>query len=114
MEINFTIFAGQVRTLIGDIFNIERLKEAGEWLARNAEVTLPGATGPEKKAWAKKVLLEAIEKYDDRLPVIGLWMDLPIVDALERSGVDWAVERGYALLPKKEAASEPTVPPETP
>lgn len=87
-----------IRTAIGDALSVEGLKRAGAWLAEEAEKRLPGADGLNKKLWAKGLLLQVVEEYDNRLPVIGAFMDLPPIDAIEKAGVDWAVEWGYAQL----------------
>lgn len=88
----------QIKTVIGNTLSIDGLKRAGAYLAETAEELLPGATGPEKKQWAKENLLKAVEDYDQLLPVIGAWLDLPIVNGLEKAGCDWAVEFGWAQL----------------
>lgn len=86
------------RDVIGGALSVASLKRAGHFLAAEADRWLPGGTGAEKKAWAKAQLGQALEAYDDRIPVIGAFMDLPAVDAIERSGIDMAVEYGYAAL----------------
>ncbi len=53
---------------------------------------LPGTTGTEKAANAEKWLLAAVEEYDNYIPVLGAFIDLPIIDSLEaavRSAIAW-------------------------
>ncbi len=88
----------RLKQILGTKITLKGLVEAGRWIARRANELLPGASGAEKKAWAKSHLLEVIEKFDDRAPVIGAFLDLPVVDGLEKSAVDVAVEKGYAWL----------------
>ncbi len=87
-----------LKQILGTRLSVKGLEDAGRWLAKKAAAAMPGATGPERKAWGKKVLLGAIEQYDNLIPVAGAYLDLPFVDGIEKSAVDVAVEKGYAWL----------------
>ena len=65
----------------------ELLEDLAKRLVRYAEANLPGKTGPEKKAYCVAQALAVLEAFDDRIPVLGKWADVPLVDWLE----EWAV-----------------------
>lgn len=63
-------------------------------LVKAAESALPGSSGKEKKAWCVDKAITLVEMGDNFIPLIGAWMDLPVVDGFERYivglGVEWA------------------------
>lgn len=78
------------------------------WALRQAKTSTKKISGTLKGAKAADLLVQEIEKNDQLLPVLGQYMDLPIVDmvqgsSLYKSLIKQAVERGYYLV---EAADE--------
>ena len=56
------------------------------------EHRVPGATDMEKRAWCRRAVINAVEMYDQRLPVFGCVADNIIVDAIEKQFVDEIVD----------------------
>lgn len=67
-------------------------------LVRDAESALPGATGKEKKAWCVEKAVALVEQYDQLIPVLGQWADLPLVDQAERYLIGLGIERAWTEL----------------
>jgi hypothetical protein len=55
---------------------------------------IPGDCTYSKKEWCVKRLTQVLETFDNYIPVVGMFLDNPIVDDLEEQGVrllvDWA------------------------
>lgn len=83
---------------IGNVLTVDGLKAAAKLAAQLAAKALPGASGTEKAANAEKWLLQAVEEYDNKIPVLGMFMDLPIIDRLEAAAVRAAVAWGYSAM----------------
>ena len=79
--------------LLKDGFQISDLEAAAKLAAAAALEHLPGANLTARIDWAKEQILGAVESVDHLAPGLGLWMDTPIMDALERWGVDELCER---------------------
>lgn len=83
------------------------LEDLAKRLVIYAEKNMPGADGAAKKAYCVTQALTVLEAFDDRIPALGRWMDLPLVDWLESYAVgvliDWAWGAAIAL-----AEPEPT------
>lgn len=62
---------------------------------------LPGVDGPEREAFALDLAMPRIEAVDHALPVIGRYMDLPVVDWAEREAVRQLIR---ALIRREYAA----------
>ena len=68
-----------------------------EWLLRYliaaAEGAVPGGTEAEKKDWVKATGRVLVENFDNKIPVLGAFADLPPVDFVEawawNIAVDW-------------------------
>ncbi|MFC5846754.1 hypothetical protein [Deinococcus petrolearius] len=88
----------QLQSHIGNVLTLEGLKKAAKEAAKLANQLLPSASGTEKAAWAEKWLLAAVEEYDNKIPVLGQFMDLPLIDRLEAAAVRAAVAWGYSAL----------------
>ncbi len=43
----------RLKQILGTKLTLSSLTDAGRWIAKKANQALPGATGPEKKAWGK-------------------------------------------------------------
>lgn len=67
-------------------------------LVKQADQLMPGKTGKEKKQWCIEHAVLLVEQYDQMLPMIGGWADLPIVDEFERYLIGLAVERCWTEL----------------
>ncbi len=87
-----------LKSRIGNVLTVDGLKAAAKAAARLANQALPGATGAEKAAFAERWLLAAVEEYDNKIPVLGAFMDLPIIDRLEAAAVRAAVAWGYSAM----------------
>lgn len=77
---------------------LEQIWELLKTLVRQAETLLPGASGKEKKAWCINKAVELVEEYDQLLPVLGAWADLPPVDAAQKYLIGLGVERAWTAL----------------
>ena len=95
--LNMQQITQQLQSNLGNVLTVEGLKKAAKEAARLANQLLPGATGAEKAA-AEKWLLAAVEEYDNKIPVLGQFMDLPLIDRLEAAAVRAAVAWGYSAL----------------
>jgi hypothetical protein len=78
--------------------DIEVIKELLKGLVVEVEKHIPGATGAEKEAWCVQMALNLVEMGDGFIPVIGKWMDLPVVDGVERYLVQLGVRWAYAAI----------------
>jgi hypothetical protein len=78
---------------LSDLEPLTKLLEDGaRYLVRRVLDYIPGATGKEKLAWVKAQIIQAVESIDNLLPVVGLWADLPWIDAAEAMGISAAVD----------------------
>lgn len=77
---------------------LSQIWELLKTLVKQAESALPGATGKEKKAWCVEKAVALVEQYDQLLPLIGQWADLPVVDSAQRYLIGLAVERAWTEL----------------
>lgn len=75
------------------------------WIVRQliaaAESALPGGTPDEKKAWVKATGRVLIEQFDNKIPVLGAFADLPPVDLVESWAWNIAVDWVWAQLVKE-------------
>jgi hypothetical protein len=55
------------------------------------KVFLPGGSSEEQKEWVTQELIVLLEVFDNQVPVIGAFMDLPNVDQLEANAVEQLV-----------------------
>ena len=104
LNLNMQQITQQLQSSIGNVLTVEGLKKAAKEAAKLANQLLPGASGVEKAAFAEKWLLAAVEEYDNRIPVLGAFMDLPLIDRLEAAAVRAAVAWGYSALELDTAA----------
>jgi hypothetical protein len=63
-----------------------------------AEKQLPGARGVDKEAWCTQRAITILELFDNSVPVLGAFADLPMIDALQASAVKEAVHRAWTML----------------
>ena len=84
--------------LVTDNLTAFAVKEAVDTLVRLANDKLPGANDDEKQKWVTKELLAGLEKYDNRVPVIGKLLDIPILDEMEGWAVNYAVAGAFAKV----------------
>lgn len=73
----------------------EKLREhVDATIAESMQTYIPGGDTASKKAWCVKRLTQILETFDNYIPVIGMFMDNPIMDDLEAAAiqklVDWA------------------------
>lgn len=89
-----------MEALLNALLNKKLTKEAlmavVATMVDNCEWTHLGKTGAEKKAWVVKQVLKVLEVFDNRLPVFGALLDLPLVDNLEEWAVGQVVELCWA------------------
>ncbi|WP_155299047.1 hypothetical protein [Deinococcus kurensis] len=83
------------------------LNETARSLVKQAELVIPGATNDEKRAWATTQLYTLLEAHDDKIVLLGDWVqkaggvklvDNPISDALERWVCEQIVRIAWATL----------------
>jgi hypothetical protein len=53
---------------------------------------LPNSSNEEKKLWVRDQLVHILESFDNQLPAIGAFMDLPAIDAVEVNAVEKLVD----------------------
>ena len=68
------------------------IKEQAFEAIQLCHVFLPGKTDEEKKLWCEGRLSAILESVDDLIPIIGKFMDTPLVDAIEAKGIKMLVE----------------------
>jgi hypothetical protein len=78
--------------------DIEVVKELLKGLVIEVEKHIPGATGQEKEDWVVTMALSLVEMGDGFIPVIGKWMDLPVVDGVEKYIIQLGVRWAYAAV----------------
>jgi hypothetical protein len=75
----------------------DQIKETLQDVLDTCEKILPGKTDREKKAWCVRRVREALEMFDNYIPLIGMFLDNPVVDDLEAQAVnllvDWAWDK---------------------
>ena len=81
------------------------LEDLAKRLVLYAEEHMPGATGTEKKAYCVEQASTVLEAFDNKIPVLGQWADLPLVDWMEKWAVqqliEWAWGAAIALTDTK-------------
>ena len=87
------------------------LESLAVMVVTSIEASLAGKTDDEKKATAVKQCLTVLEAFDNKLPVIGQWMDFPVVDYVEAWAVgvliDWAWLKVFGVRAAATAAAAP-------
>lgn len=68
------------------------LEDLAKRLVTYAEANMPGASGAEKKAYCVKQALTVLEAFDNKVPVLGQWADLPLMDWMEEWAVSMLIE----------------------
>lgn len=85
---------------------LKHIWEQAKVLARegieHAWNALPGADGPKREAFALDLVMPRLEAVDHVLPVIGKYMDLPLVDWGQRA----AARRLIQALVRREFAAQ--------
>jgi len=66
---------------------VPTLEDLAKKLAVHIKALLPGQTIGEQEAYATKQALVILEAFDNRIPVLGQWMDSPVADFME----EWIV-----------------------
>lgn len=66
-----------------------------------------GRTVAQKKEWCVKRLTEVLEMFDNYLPVIGIFLDNPIADDIQKKGVEMLIDWGWDKFVE---TTEPTPP----
>ena len=84
-------------------FDLQEIFTLVKGLIVEANKQIPGATGPEKRAWVSERLVALVEFVDHMLPLVGKYLDLPVVDNFERYLINVLIERCYAELKLDEA-----------
>lgn len=67
-----------------------------------------GRTEVEKKEWCVKRLTELLEVFDNYIPVVGLFLDNPIADNIQKHGVELLVDWAWEKFVVEEDAQEKT------
>lgn len=75
----------------------EAIQETLKDVMEKVELFVPGKTQKEKKSWCAKRIRDFLEMFDNYIPIVGMFLDNPIVDDLETQAVnllvDWAWDR---------------------
>jgi hypothetical protein len=61
-------------------------------ILEKVKIMIPTGSDEQKKIWVRDQLVHILECFDNQLPVIGAFMDLPAVDALQVNAVEKLVE----------------------
>lgn len=77
---------------------VSTLEDLVKRLVTAAEIQIPGASGAEKKAWCVKQALTLLEAFDDRIPVLGKFLDMPLADWLEEWAIGMTVEWAWGVV----------------
>jgi hypothetical protein len=91
--------------------SIPMLEDLAKKLVTYADEHIPGATGADKKAYCIKQADTILEAFDDKIPVLGQWLDFPLADWLELWAVTqlvewaWGAVFGVAKLKRSNARS---------
>ena len=85
-----------LQTLVTNQLTSFALKHTLDQLVVLAETKVPGKTKQQKIDWCTQELLAALEKYDNRIPVIGKLLDIPISDKMEAWAIHHAIDAAYA------------------
>jgi hypothetical protein len=67
---------------------------------QKAEFMIPGENVEKKKEWCVTRLSQLFEMFDNYIPVIGIFLDNPIVDDLEKQGIRLLVDWGWSQFCK--------------
>lgn len=98
---------GGMEAIIGDLIDKQLSKDGLRTLAKAvvllAEKRLPGKTGPEKQAWCIDKVTVLTEDFDNKLPVIGAFMDIPLIDCLERWAIKQLIEWAWGAVQAEKA-----------
>ncbi|AWN23991.1 hypothetical protein DKM44_12755 [Deinococcus irradiatisoli] len=78
--------------------NVDLLEDLGKRLVKAAEEKMVGATSADKKAWCVQQAVTVLEAFDDRIPVLGKYLDLELADWLEAWAVGMLIEYAWALV----------------
>lgn len=54
-----------------------------------------GDSEEEKKQWCVKRLTQLLETFDSFIPVVGMFLDNPLIDDLEKNAIEFLVEWGW-------------------
>ena len=92
--------------LVTDRLTAFALKHAVEELVRVANDRLPGSNEQQKQDWCTKEVLGALEKYDNKIPVIGAMLDIPILDDMESWAVNHMVSAAFAKVKSQAVRSQ--------
>ena len=69
---------------------------------------LPGRTDEERKRFCVDFLVTQVETLDNLVPAIAVFLDLPVVDALERTLIEIFVDRVYDSVVSSAATAAKT------
>lgn len=75
-------------------FALKAKAAAEDWALQQLHVL----TGEEKRTYARTWLKAQVEQYDNLIPIIGQFMDLPIIDGWEDWAIDQVLEWAYYMI----------------
>jgi hypothetical protein len=78
--------------------SLSAIKELGKQVVLYVETTYPELKGAAKKAKATELLVELLEKFDDKIFWLGQFADYPLVDWLEKWAVGLLVDWAWGVL----------------
>ncbi|THF88472.1 hypothetical protein E7T09_04505 [Deinococcus sp. KSM4-11] len=83
---------------------LETVKDLARQVVTSKFNELPGATTGEKEDAAVQWVIDRVESVDQLLPAIGQYMDLPIVDMVERFVIDKVTREAVRLVVRQQYA----------
>jgi hypothetical protein len=84
---------------------LEMVKDLALQVVKSEFDKLPGNTPKEKEDAAVSWIIDRVESVDQLIPVIGQYLDLPIVDVVERWAIDKVAREGVRLLIRQQYAA---------
>lgn len=87
-----------IKDKVEDILTVDGLKEAAKQAVKLANVLFPEVKGIVRAELAEKWLLSVVEEYDNYIPILGKYMDLPLVDRFQAAAVRHVVSWAYTCL----------------
>lgn len=82
----------------------EMVKGLAAQVVGSVFATLPGNSQKEKEDAAVQWVIDRVESVDQLLPAIGHYMDLPVVDAVERFVIDKVTREAIRLVIRQQYA----------
>jgi len=81
----------------------EQIEEIAMEAISTCHTFVPGKSEKDKKEWCEQRIISALEAFDNFIPVIGAFLDNPIVDNIEAHAISMLVEWAWGKFFDKKA-----------